>query len=75
MPRSANWLDYVCKVHGLHMCQEARVEFVYDYQLMSILFLSKDITVNLEHKYSDRIFGWQDLGYLQSQCLQCGNIG
>lgn len=58
MTRNANWLDCVCIAHGLDMGQEARVEFEYVCQLISILFLSKDITMNLEHTCSDRIFGW-----------------
>ena len=64
----------MCIVHGLHMCPVARVKFEYVYQLISILFLSKEITVNLELKHSDRIFGWQDLEFLQSQFLQCWEL-
>ena len=52
-----NWLYCAYIVHGLHMCLKARVESVYSYQLISILFLSKDITVNMEHRYADSFFG------------------
>lgn len=70
MTVNSNWLDCVCIVHGFHTCLEARVEFAYVHQLIFILVLKKDITMNLEHKYADRIFGWQYLQYLQAQGLQ-----
>ena len=70
MAVNSNWLDCVCIVHGFHICLEGRVEFAYVHQLIFILVLKKDITMNLEHKYADRIFGWQHLQYLQAQGLQ-----
>ena len=60
MAVNANWLYCACIVHGFHMRLEARVEFEYVCQLISILFLRKDFTVNLEHKCADRSFGWQN---------------
>ena len=48
MAVNANREDCVFIVHGFHMYLEARVEYEYVYQLISILFLRKDITVNLK---------------------------
>ena len=67
MAVNSNWLDSVCIVQDFHTCLEARVEFAYVHQLIFILVLKKDITMNLGHKYADRIFGWQHLQYLHSR--------
>ena len=68
MAVNVNCLYCACIVHGIHVCLKARVDFVYIYLLISILFLNKDITVNVEHRNAESIIGWQDLEHLQSQC-------
>lgn len=39
--KNVNWLDCVCIIHGLHVWLETGVDFEYDYQLISTLFLRK----------------------------------
>ena len=69
MARNANWLDCVCVIHVLHMCQEARVEFEYVCQLISILFFRQDLKSGAQ--CADGFLEWWVLETVQAHHLQC----